>query len=393
MGGSLCPTRSIWRAIAAVAAFAAVVAPGDARANTTAYFWLSNVDAGPTVPTIYAMPESTGALHVWARPAEERRLGAFSLDLISSAPGVISLTGVDVLNPQLQAMPPLDRHQLVFDSATGLAAPPDLIENFLGYSFFDDALGLSNGAGMGPLCGLDPQCSSLSGSPTWQIATVEFEAGPYYGATELRLAIGEHGLWQFDPNEEPLDDPDETSAIFGLTNDALNQWDVDADDTEPPDSDVDDRHAPLGLADAVIVVADADFDDDGDVDGQDLLAWQRGLGPGATHSEGDANGDGVANGVDLAVWRYQAGWTGAALVSGVTVPEPVGLRWAVPFVAVVGLARRCRRPRHSVSRTVACRTGGTLSSMPSRPVTYCRSFIVFSVSCMLRATWSICDEM
>jgi hypothetical protein len=192
---------------------------------------------------------------------------------------------------------------------------------------------------MGPLCGLDPQCSSLSGAPTWQIATVDYEAGLAYGATELRLAIGEQGLWQFDPGEEPLEDPDETSAIFGLTNDTLNQWDVD-NDTEPPDSNVDHRHAPQGLADAVIVVADADFDDDDDVDGNDLLAWQRGLGPGATHAEGDANGDGVADGVDLAVWRYQSGWTEAVVAVGVTVPEPVGVIFAMAAIAFVNVVRR-----------------------------------------------------
>jgi hypothetical protein len=340
MGGIRPATREVLRAIAAaMAVLAAVVAGGDARADTTAYFWLSNVDVGPTVPTIYAMPGSTGKLHVWARPAAGRRLGAFSLDLLSDTPGVVELTGVEVLNPQVPETPPLDRHQLVFDSTTGLAAAPDLIENFLGYSFFDGALGLSNGAGMGPLCGLDPQCSSLSGAPTWQIATVDYEAGLSYGSTEIRLAIGEQGLWQFDPNEDPLDGPDETNAIFGLTNDALNQWDVDAYD-DPPDSEVDHRHAPQGLADAVIVVADADFDDDGDVDGRDLLAWQRGLGPGATHAEGDANGDGAANAVDLAVWRFQAGWTGMGLAAGAAVPEPVGFTGALAVAALTFAARR-----------------------------------------------------
>jgi hypothetical protein len=290
-------------------------------------------------------------LHVWARPAASHRIGAFSLDLKSATPGVVSFTSVDVLNPQLQATPKLDRHQLEFDSASGLAVTPDLIENFLGYSFFDGALGLSNGAGMGPLCGLDPMCGSTSGAPTWRTATIWYEAGMAYGATELRLAIGEHGLWQFDPNDDPLDMPDETNAVFGLTNDALNQWDVDADDTEPPDSDVDDRHEPVGLADATIVVADADFDDDGDVDGRDLLAWQRGLGPGATHAEGDANVDGVANSVDLAVWRYQAGWTGAAVAIASAVPEPGGLVAAIGFW-IAGSATRRRICHSEVGRRI-----------------------------------------
>jgi hypothetical protein len=53
-----------------------------------------------------------------------------------------------------------------------------------------------------------------------------------------------------------------------------------------------------------------DFDVDGDVDGGDLLRWQRLLGAtgaGPSYLAADGSLDGVVNGADLAVWREQFG--------------------------------------------------------------------------------------
>jgi hypothetical protein len=63
----------------------------------------------------------------------------------------------------------------------------------------------------------------------------------------------------------------------------------------------------------------ADFDDDGFVDGNDFLIWQRGVGVGTTLAEGDANGDDAVDAADLAVWTSQFG-DGPAPVTA--VPEP-----------------------------------------------------------------------
>lgn len=50
----------------------------------------------------------------------------------------------------------------------------------------------------------------------------------------------------------------------------------------------------------------ADFDGDGNVDGRDFLAWQRGFGSSdASPAQGDANGDGHVDGSDLTVWQAQ----------------------------------------------------------------------------------------
>jgi hypothetical protein len=327
---------------AAVALLAALATARPLRADSNAHFWLATANVGPVVPVIYALPGSAGNFQVRARPGADRRLMAFSLDLEATTPDVISFTEVVVLNPLLQPkseMPALYRHQLVFDSETGLFVTPTLIDSFLGYSFFDDAMGLDDGAGMGPQCGIDPQCSLTSGAPSWEVATIDYMASMSYGSTELYLAIGEHGLWQTLPGANPAEEPDETSAIFGLANDTVNQWDVDHM-AETPDNDIDHRHMPQGLADAVIRVASADFDEDGDVDGADLLAWQRGLGVGTTHAEGDADGNGVVDEDDLAAWRFQFGAVDAALPAGSAAPEPSSV---VAASVAIGLATVRRR--------------------------------------------------
>ena len=60
---------------------------------------------------------------------------------------------------------------------------------------------------------------------------------------------------------------------------------------------------------------DADFNSDGDVDGQDFLAWQRGYGiqaPNAAKANGDADNDRDVDGDDLGIWKGQFGTGGAA---------------------------------------------------------------------------------
>jgi endonuclease I len=86
-------------------------------------------------------------------------------------------------------------------------------------------------------------------------------------------------------------------------------------------------------------VETADFDNDGDVDGADLLAWQRGvsLAEGATRGDGDATGDGAVDAADLAVW------TGSfeEPPERASVPEPASgaMAWILAMT-VASVARR-----------------------------------------------------
>lgn len=80
----------------------------------------------------------------------------------------------------------------------------------------------------------------------------------------------------------------------------------------------------------------ADFDNDGDVDGDDFLSWQRGFGTssGAATTDGDADYDEDVDHADLVYWESQY----ASLVAAVdSVPEPsTGLLTVMGLLCLMG---------------------------------------------------------
>lgn len=70
-----------------------------------------------------------------------------------------------------------------------------------------------------------------------------------------------------------------------------------------------------------------DFDLDGDVDGRDFLAWQRGGSPTPLSTS------------DLADWQANFGTVGPLLATSKTVPEPGGL-WLLTTGLLAMLSRR-----------------------------------------------------
>jgi T5SS/PEP-CTERM-associated repeat protein len=81
--------------------------------------------------------------------------------------------------------------------------------------------------------------------------------------------------------------------------------------------------------------ADADFDDDGDIDGDDLTAWQGAYG---TTDAGDADGDADSDGADFLIWQRTIGSPPATPVSA-AVPEPA----TQPLILAALAACRVRR--------------------------------------------------
>ena len=73
-----------------------------------------------------------------------------------------------------------------------------------------------------------------------------------------------------------------------------------------------------------------DFDEDGDVDDDDLIAWEGGFGSApAVHMTGDANADVLAGGFDFLVWQRQFGMVGGAPAVAAVVPEPCGITLSI----------------------------------------------------------------
>jgi len=62
----------------------------------------------------------------------------------------------------------------------------------------------------------------------------------------------------------------------------------------------------------------SDFDGDGDSDGRDFLAWQRGYGltNQSDNSNGDADGNGIVDASDLTAWETQFGAVAPSAVTG-----------------------------------------------------------------------------
>jgi subtilisin family serine protease len=69
----------------------------------------------------------------------------------------------------------------------------------------------------------------------------------------------------------------------------------------------------------------ADADQDGDVDGNDFLNWQRNVGKttGATQAQGDSNGDDAVNGFDLIEWRHSFGDVAATAAAAQAAMAPL----------------------------------------------------------------------
>ena len=76
------------------------------------------------------------------------------------------------------------------------------------------------------------------------------------------------------------------------------------------------------------------------VDGNDLLAWQQGVGvtTGATRAMGDANRDGAVDDLDLAVWKSQSGQPSPDVAAHIAAPEPS--TFALIALAAVCCVRR-----------------------------------------------------
>jgi hypothetical protein len=134
-------------------------------------------------------------------------------------------------------------------------------------------------------------------------------------------------------------DPTPLTVGRGMFNNGVTDWsDALIDEVRVSDTALTPEEFVF-LAGAV--AEDADFDGDGDVDGQDFLTWQRGVGLPGTLTSGDANDDGDVDGDDLAIWRQQFG--PGAPVSAIPEPATAGLCLASLATALIWKRSRAVR--------------------------------------------------
>ncbi len=90
-------------------------------------------------------------------------------------------------------------------------------------------------------------------------------------------------------------------------------------------------------------VLNGDADRDGDVDGRDFLAWQRGVGNShGDWSDGNFNGDDTIDELDLAIWQQNYDGT-LPLTSPLSVPEPTTVLFSASLVLSIYRTRMTRK--------------------------------------------------
>ncbi|NOZ39678.1 MAG: hypothetical protein GXP24_05565, partial [Planctomycetes bacterium] len=87
------------------------------------------------------------------------------------------------------------------------------------------------------------------------------------------------------------------------------------------------------------VLATGDFDSDGDTDGADFLAFQRGYGLAASLSSGDGNQDGSVDGADLQAWNDSYGEVNAAASFFAAQSFSVSAAYSSPQAAAASVGR------------------------------------------------------
>jgi predicted outer membrane repeat protein len=142
---------------------------------------------------------------------------------------------------------------------------------------------------------LDPRLAPLAdnGGPTMTHALLP--DSPAFNAGDPNVTVGSNGVPEFDQRGD------------GYSRIRYGRMDIGAYESQ---------------------VIHADFDGDGDVDGRDFLAWQRGYGipaPDAIKSDGDADDDTDVDGHDLTIWQnqYSAAEELAATQRAGTSPSPL----------------------------------------------------------------------
>jgi hypothetical protein len=190
---------------------------------------------------------------------------------------------------------------------------------------------------------VNPDGSLINSTPTGDFTLTKTAAGTYEltvnGRTPdqgMLLLTAEDGS-----DHQLVYEPIAGNKFRILTIDPVNTAEFEFDGAAPELEDTGFQFAfidfvtPPSLTPAF---SSGNFTETGGVDGADFTNWKGGFGTatGATHMQGDANGDEDVDGGDFLVWQSQFGLPSAA-AAGQGVPEPASA--AMALVIGVALAR------------------------------------------------------
>ena len=254
-----------------------------------AHFWLSassTAPAGPEAPTLNIASTGNGQIHIWGRPATDKKVRNLSLNLVAMQPGIdFADTGIILHNTisgptqrfefvaDASAVPPLVSSRTRTQVAAGQA---DGIRGLQGFTLLPSLT--SRGIGTKCVAGETGCFLAADGEPAWLIASVSFTAMLPGSTTELFLQVGEHGI-----NHE--------------------------------------------------TVLPGDHDFNGVVERSDYEAWKASFGSTAA-SFADGNNNGIVDAADYALWRNNEHAMGVVEPTSMTsvrfgigpitgVPEPI----------------------------------------------------------------------
>ena len=147
--------------------------------------------------------------------------------------------------------------------------------------------------------------------------------------------------------------------VIGVIGDLDTDSDVDAEDIDllydsfndsnirkfdlNEDGDID----PNDVAFQVQSILNTEFGDadlDGDVDGADFLAIQRGLGTDAGWAGGDFDGSGLVDSGDIAIWQANYGFSASVDSAAEVVPEPCSFLIAAALLSILTSGSGLRHP-------------------------------------------------
>jgi hypothetical protein len=231
-------------------------------ADPPVHFWLSTnptASNGPEAPGIEMLVNKRTTLYLWARPSRNASLKNFSLNIVSSVPGIDLADGTFFLHNDASSS--TSRFEFVNDSN---AVPPlvserteaqsfanaDSLLNLQGFTVFSQST-----VGVGPTCepGANHCRVGSDGRPVFLLGSFMVKSLTIGTQAQLFLQVGDVGM-----NQE--------------------------------------------------VFAPGDFDSSGLVDAADYLVWKRNFGS-TLNLVADGNGDGVVNAADYTVWRDHLGAT------------------------------------------------------------------------------------